>query len=125
MRSRRPRRPALGTDVDPNGRGEEERAKSIPAIEPTLRALIEARYRADAVAAIETCNPTLETVLSDRSVRAYRRDQLPPQTLELLVAAAQSASTSSNLQTWSLVAVEDNQRKSRLAALADGQNHIV
>jgi nitroreductase len=100
--------------------------KSIPAIEPTLDALIEARYRAaDAVSAIETCNATLETILSHRSVRAYRRDQLPAQTLELLVAAAQSASTSSNLQTWSVVAVEDNARKSRLAALAGGQNHIV
>ena len=99
--------------------------KSIPAIEPTLRALIEARYRADAVSAVEACNPTLETILSHRSVRAYRRDQLPPQTLELLVAAAQSASTSSNLQTWSVVAVEDHGRKTRLAALAGGQNHIV
>jgi nitroreductase len=98
--------------------------KSIPAIEPTLRTLIEARYRADAVAAVEACNATLETILSHRSVRAYRRDRLPPQTLELLIAAAQSASTSSNLQTWSVVAVEDNGRKSRLAALAGGQNHI-
>ena len=58
-------------------------------------------------------------------MRAYRADPLPPQTLELLVAAAQSASTSSNLQTWSVVAVEDNRRKSRLAALAGDQSHIV
>jgi nitroreductase len=90
-----------------------------------MRSLIEARYRADTVSALEACNATLETILSHRSVRAYRQDQLPPQTLELLVAAAQSASTSSNLQTWSVVAVEDNRRKSRLAALAGGQNHIV
>jgi nitroreductase len=100
--------------------------KSIPPIEPPLRVLIEARYRAaDAACAMEACNATLETILSHRSVRAYRRDPLPAQTLELLVAAAQSASTSSNLQTWSVVAVEDNERKSRLAALAGGQNHIV
>ena len=90
-----------------------------------LRALIEARYRADAVSVMEKCNETLETILSHRSVRAYRSDQpLPPQTLELLVAAAQSAPTSSNLQTWSVVAVEDSGRKSRLAALAGEQHHI-
>jgi nitroreductase len=100
-------------------------AKSIPTREPMLRALIEARYRADAVSVIEKCNETLETILSHRSVRAYRSDQLPAQTLELLVAAAQSAPTSSNLQTWSVVAVEDSGRKSRLAALAGEQHHIV
>jgi nitroreductase len=84
------------------------------------RGALPSRHRA-----LEACNATLETILSHRSVRAYRQDQLPPQTLELLVAAAQSASTSSNLQAWSVVAVEDSARKSRLAALAGGRNHIV
>lgn len=97
----------------------------MPTREPTLRALVEARYRADAVSAMNEWNETLKTILSHRSVRAYRADRLPDQTLELLVAAAQSASTSSNLQTWSVVAVEDHERKSRLAVLAGGQNHIV
>jgi nitroreductase len=69
-------------------------------------------------------NETLTTLLSHRSVRAYLTDPLPPQTLELLVAAAQSASTSSNLQTWSVVAVEDQARKDTLAQLAGNQAHI-
>jgi nitroreductase len=66
----------------------------------------------------------LTTLLSHRSIRAYLSKPLPAGTLELLVTAAQSASTSSNLQTWSVVAVEDAARKERFAQLANGQAHI-
>jgi nitroreductase len=44
--------------------------------------------------------------------------------VEILVAAAQSAASSSNLQAWSVIAVEDKARKARLAALAGNQKHI-
>jgi nitroreductase len=67
---------------------------------------------------------TLELLLNHRSVRAYRQEPLPSGTLETLVAAAQSAATSSNLQAWSVVAVEDPTRKARLADLAGNQVHI-
>jgi nitroreductase len=66
----------------------------------------------------------LATILRHRSVRAYADRPLPPGTLETLVAAAQSAPTSSNLQTWSVVAVEDADRRRRLAALAGNQRHV-
>ena len=69
-------------------------------------------------------NRTLSELLSHRSIRAYLPKPLPSGTLELLVAAAQSASTSANLQTWSVVAVEDQERKERLSLLAGGQAHI-
>jgi nitroreductase len=85
--------------------------------------LFEARYR-DGSSTAGSWNATLATLLAHRSVRAYRSDPLPPATLETVVAAAQSASTSSNLQTWSVVAVEDAARKARLAELASGQKHI-
>ncbi len=91
---------------------------------PTPGALIDARYRDGAVAA-GPWNETLATILGHRSVRAYLPDPLPEGTLERLIAAAQSASTSSNLQTWSVVAVEDPARKARLAELGSGQKHIV
>jgi nitroreductase len=58
-------------------------------------------------------------------VRAYLPDALPEGTIAALVAAAQSAASSSNLQAWSLIAVEDEARKARLAALAGNQKHIV
>lgn len=70
-------------------------------------------------------NPTLDTVLAHRSVRAFLPDALPPGTVEALVAAAQSAASSSNLQPWSVVAVEDTARKARLAALAGNQKQIL
>ncbi|HEY1862339.1 MAG TPA: nitroreductase family protein, partial [Roseiarcus sp.] len=41
------------------------------------------------------------------------------------IAAAQSAATTSNLQAWSVIAVEDPARKARLAAFAANQRHIV
>ncbi|WP_404337202.1 NADPH-dependent oxidoreductase [Sphingomonas sp. MMS12-HWE2-04] len=82
------------------------------------------RYRAALDVAIPS-NATLDTVLAHRSVRAYLPDAVPPGTIELLVAAAQSAASSSNLQPWSVVAVEDPARKARLAALAGNQKQIL
>ncbi|NMG17943.1 nitroreductase family protein [Brasilonema bromeliae] len=69
-------------------------------------------------------NDCISSLLSHHSIRAYLPDTLPPGTLETLVAAAQSASTSSNLQTWSVVAVEDANRKQKLSQLASNQAHI-
>jgi nitroreductase len=113
----------------PANSGNEEHAvrlESFPAGEPVMtpEAMIGARYRDGAVATVPW-NEVLATILAHRSVRAYLPDPLPEGTLECLVAAAQSASTSSNLQTWSVVAVEDPARKARLAELASGQKHIV
>lgn len=69
-------------------------------------------------------NAVIETLLAHGSVRAYAATPLPDGTLETLVAAAQSAATSSNLQTWSVVAVEDAGRRDRLSALAQNQAFI-
>lgn len=82
------------------------------------------RYR-DTIDASRAWNETLDTLLAHRSVRAYLPDVVPPGTVELLVAAAQSAASSSNLQPWSVVAVEDPARKARLAALAGNQKQIL
>lgn len=86
-------------------------------------AALSARYGADQVAP-PSWNSVLETLMTHRSVRAYLTDPLPPGTTELLVAAAQSAATSSNMQTWSVVAVQDQARRDRLAVLAGDQGHI-
>jgi nitroreductase len=70
-------------------------------------------------------NDTIERLLSHRSVRAYRTEPLPDRIEPTLVAAAQSAASSSNLQLWSVVAVRDAERRKRLAELAGGQQHII
>jgi nitroreductase len=81
-----------------------------------------ARYRTPAPQM--AWSPVIESLLGHRSVRAYLDRPLAPGTLEALVAAAQSAATSSNLQAWSVVAVEDPARKQRLAELAGNQAHV-
>ncbi|XXT12496.1 nitroreductase family protein [Sorangium sp. So ce367] len=69
-------------------------------------------------------NEVIEALLGHRSVRRYAPKPLPEGTLELLVAAAQSAPSSSNLQLWSVLSVEDAERRRRLSELAGGQAHI-
>jgi hypothetical protein len=82
------------------------------------------RYGGAAPEVTPPVNAVLEAMLGHRSVRAYLPDALPAGTLETLVAAAQSAPTSSNLQAWSVVAVQDPDRKGRLADLANSQRFI-
>ncbi|MEK4033473.1 NADPH-dependent oxidoreductase [Methylocystis sp. IM3] len=82
------------------------------------------RYRREDSPRPAMWNDTLDLILAHRSHRNYLDQPLPEGALETIVAAAQSASTSSNLQVWSVVAVEDEARKTRLADLAGGQKHI-
>ena len=91
--------------------------------EPDVRAW--ARYRqADAPDRL-TAGSTLDLLLSHRSVRAYTAEPVPDEVLVTLVAAAQSAASSSNLQVWSVVAVRDEARKARLSELAGRQRQIL
>ena len=91
----------------------------------TIRQLLDQRYGpAHDIAARDALTPSIEAILGHRSVRAYLPDALEPGTVELLLAAAQSAPSSSNLQVWSAVVVQDPARKARLAELAGGQQHI-
>ncbi|NIE67730.1 NADPH-dependent oxidoreductase [Burkholderia sp. Ax-1719] len=85
---------------------------------------LETRYGTPWSAPLPAWNETLDSLLAHRSVRNFADKPLPQGTLETLIAAAQSASTSSNLQTWSVVAIEDPERKARLAALAGNQSQI-
>ena len=69
-------------------------------------------------------NAVIAQILGHRSVRAYAPTPVPDGTLETLVAAAQSASSSSNLQFWSVIAVQDAAHRARLSELAGRQAHI-
>lgn len=82
------------------------------------------RYGAAGAPAAARSNDVIDLILNHRSVRGYRPDPLPEGVLELVIAAAQSAATSSNLQAWSVIAVTDPALKARCAALAGGQKHI-
>ncbi len=90
-----------------------------------LPSLLTARYGPAApTLPADLDSPVLETLLAHKSVRHYAPTPLPPGTLELLGAAAQSAASSSNLQTWSVVAVQDPERKSEAARLSGDQDFI-
>ena len=91
---------------------------------PAATAALTARYGAGAEPKAGPWNDTIALLLSHRSVRGFKADALPAGTLETLVAAAQSAATSSNLQTWSVVAVDDPAVRAELAAIAGNQKHI-
>jgi nitroreductase len=82
------------------------------------------RYGAEAAPAAGPWNEAISLLLGHRSIRGYRSDALPTGTLETLIAAAQSAATSSNLQTWSVIAVTDPDKKAALAKVAANQKHI-
>ena len=69
-------------------------------------------------------NPTLQVIRSHRSIRKYKPDPLPREMIEAIVSAAQRSSTSSNLQTYSVVAVTDAEKRAQLCELCGGQEHV-
>jgi nitroreductase len=94
----------------------EQRYGALAARPAGLRAVL---------AAAEQAKPVIAQLLQHRSVRSYLPRAVPPGTVELLVAAAQSAASSSNLQLWSVVVVEDPARRRALYEVAGKQAHIL
>lgn len=109
----------------PNRATTEAPALSAVTAEDGPEALLQARYRDASQPPTKHWNSVIGQILSHRSVRSYRPDPLPAGTVETLVAAAQSAASSSNLQTWSVVEVSDPARKARLAEVTGNQKHIL
>ncbi|MFI6425220.1 nitroreductase family protein [Promicromonospora sp. NPDC050880] len=92
---------------------------------PTRRADTAAPQVAAAVAAAaDLPRSVLDVQLGHRSVRRFLPGPLPPSVLPTLVAAAQSAPTSCDLQLWSVVAVTDPDRLARVADLSGRQGHV-
>jgi len=69
--------------------------------------------------------PTIELMSQHGSVRHYKPDPVPESMIEGIVAAGQRASTSSNLQTYSVVATTDSAKKEQLMEISGGQRHII
>ena len=94
------------------------------ASDQTKSKALQLRYGASEIPPAGPWNAHIDLLMSHRSVRGYRSDPVPEGTLETLVAAAQSAATSSNLQTWSVIAVTDPAKKAAFAKIASNQKHI-
>lgn len=69
-------------------------------------------------------SPVIEQQLRHRSVRKYLDTPVTDEQLTAIIGAAQRASTSSNLQAWSAVAIRDEDRKRRLSEALGGQTYI-
>lgn len=92
--------------------------------EQDAAAAIHARYREPVPGLGASWNETLGVLLGHRTVRSYLPRPLPDGVIETLVAAAQSAPSSSNVQAWSVVVVDDPEQKARIAGFAGDQKHI-
>jgi len=68
--------------------------------------------------------PDLGILLNHRSVRKYKPDPITLEVRQALVAAAQSAATSSNLQLWSVIEVDDADRRERMVELCANQKQV-
>ncbi|MBS1704386.1 MAG: NADPH-dependent oxidoreductase [Armatimonadetes bacterium] len=68
--------------------------------------------------------PELARFLNHRSVRTYSPKPIPESLVAALIGCAQSAATSSNLQLWSVVSVQDPERREKIAELAGDQDQI-
>jgi len=67
-------------------------------------------------------NETIGVIMRHRSIRKFKPDPVPEEALEAIARAAQMASTSSNTQSYSIIAVTDPDLKSRLAEISGGNS---
>ncbi len=93
-------------------------------IETELQGSLQLRYGAATPEIQGEANPVLARILAHKSVRRFAPAPLPPSALEKIVAGAQSAATSSNLQTWSVIAIQEPSHKDAVATLCGNQEFI-
>jgi len=66
-------------------------------------------------------NQTIQQLTQHRSIRKYKPDPIPQDALGAILHSAQMASTSSNMQAYSVIGVSDLELKKQLAALSGGR----
>lgn len=69
-------------------------------------------------------NSTIETMLAHRSIRKFTAQPIQPEVLHTLIQAGLAASSSSFLQTTSIIRVTDKSKREKLAELAGGQPYV-
>lgn len=84
------------------------------------------RFAVDGIPLYEhLTNRVIDQMVRHVSVRSFDTERdLPDGLVSTVVAAAQSASTSSNMQSWSVIAVRDEARKKKLSELCGNQEFI-
>jgi len=69
-------------------------------------------------------NPTLKIINSHASVRKFKPLPISEDMIETIVSAAQRASTSSNLQTYSVIVTTESENLEKLAKISSNQEHV-
>ncbi|AJY76127.1 oxygen-insensitive NADPH nitroreductase [Paenibacillus beijingensis] len=69
-------------------------------------------------------NETIEALLHHRSIRRYKNEPVTRSQLELILRCAQQASSSSHMQTYSVISVTEPDKRRAIAAWAGGQRHV-
>jgi FMN reductase (NADPH) len=69
-------------------------------------------------------NEVIKTIMNHRSIRQYEDRPLTEEQIRTIVEAAQSASTSSYIQAYTIIGVKDPAKKKKLAELAGNQPYV-
>ncbi len=65
-----------------------------------------------------------ETIKSRKSVRKYRRDPVPEESLKKILNAARMAPTAENFQPWKIIVVTDEDIKRKLVPACNNQRFV-
>ena len=68
--------------------------------------------------------PTIETILSHRSIRKFTEQAIDPEQLDTIIQSGLAASSSSMLQVVSIIRVTDLDKRKTLAKLAGNQAYV-
>lgn len=69
-------------------------------------------------------NEVIELLMRHRSIRKFTQDPVPDTTVETIIKAAQMASTSSNVQAYSVIAIKDGAKREQLVRLSGNQEYV-
>lgn len=69
-------------------------------------------------------NEVIELLLKHRSIRKFTADPVPVAAVETIVRAAQMASTSSNVQAYSVISIQDPKLREQIMQMSGQQDYI-
>lgn len=107
----------MSSDLHHNAKGEKR--------ENMVEQLVAKRYGDEGLSrVVEDDNGVIRQMLSHHSVRKYTDEMIDDDTVRTLLAAAQSASTSSSLQAFSIIEIRDEHKRDVIAELSSRQDFI-
>lgn len=69
-------------------------------------------------------NEMIQLMQNHRSIRKFTDERVTPEQLQAILLAAQAASTSSNMQAYSVIRITDGELRKQLAELAGNQAYV-